>query len=394
MDYNPFSPEVRENPYPYYTYLRQHAPVYQIPSVGFWAVSRYDDVIYILRNPQIFSAATVYATMTGDLNPFPPQAPALVSTDPPDHTRLRKLVNRAFTPRRVASLELHIREVVRQLLERMAAQSACDLIRDFAAPLPGIIIAELMGVEPERRGDFKRWAEDIVRGCGGAGIPQEEHGKIRQSLTDFRTYLQAAIASYRRRPGDNLLSDLVRAEEENQTLTAEEIMSLAILVQLGGNETTTDLLGNAVLALFQHPQEFAKVQADLTLVSQLAEEAVRYEAPVQWLMRQTTQETELAGTKLPAGAIVMALFGSANRDERKFPDPDRFDISRNTEGHVGFGFGIHFCLGAQLARLIARVALEELLRRFPRLSWRDEQVTRSESFFLRGLKSLPLVCDP
>lgn len=391
MDYNPFLPEVRENPYPYYAHLRHHAPVYQIPEVGFWAISRYDDVLHILRNPQTFSAATVYATMTGELNPFPPDAPALVSTDPPDHTRLRKLVNRAFTPRRVASLEAHIRRVVQQSLEQMAAQGEGDLMSDLAIPFPGVVIAELLGVPAERRADFRRWTENVVRATSGVGVVQEKYKEILQSHTEFRAYLQEAIAVYRKKPADNLLSDLVRAEEENQRLTAEEIVSLALLLIVGGNETTTNLIGSSLLALFDHSQEFAKVRANAALVPQVIEETLRYDAPVQGLVRQTICEVELAGTRIPAGAVVMPLYSSANRDERKFPDPDRFNILRNTEGHLGFGFGIHFCLGAQLARLEAKVALEMLLQRFPRLARKGDQVTHIDSMFTRGPQMVPLV---
>lgn len=393
MDYNPFSPEVRKNPYPYYAYLRRHAPVYQIPGVGFWAFSRYDDVMSMVRNPQVFSSATLYTTMTGDLNPFPPNAPPLVGIDPPDHTRLRKLVNRAFTPRRVASLETHMREVVQHMIAQMAAQGEGDLMSDLAIPFPGIVIAELLGVPTERRADFRRWSENIVRALNGTAVPQEEYAEIRQSHTELRAYLEEAIATYRKQPGDNLLSDLVRAEEENQRLTAEEIVSLAALLVLAGNETTTSLLGSTILALFDNPQELAKVRANAALVPQLIEETLRYDAPVHGLIRQTTSEVEVAGTNIPAGTTVMLLYGSANHDERKFPNPERFDITRDTEGHLGFGFGIHFCLGAQLARLEAKVALEMLLQRFPRLARRDGPVTYMDSVLMRGPKTVPLVYE-
>src|SRR5713101_3536984 len=224
MDYNPFLPEVKQTPYPYYAYLREHAPVYQIPGVGFWAISRYDAVFSILRNPQLFSSAILAVAMTGgDLSPWPPETPPIISMDPPDHTRLRKLVNRAFTPRRVASLETHIREVVQRLIEPMAAQGQCDLIRDLAIPLPVMAIAELLGVPPERYPDFKRWVSDMLVGISTAVTPSEERERIRQSIREWRAYFEAAIAAYHEQPGDNLLSDLVRAEEESQMLTDEEI---------------------------------------------------------------------------------------------------------------------------------------------------------------------------
>ncbi|MGH7965538.1 MAG: cytochrome P450 [Candidatus Binatia bacterium] len=391
MEYNPFLPEVRENPYPYFAYLREHAPVYQVPGAGFWAVSRYDDVLSIVKNPHLFSSTIIVAGLVGDLQPWSPEAPAMIAIDPPDHTRLRKLVNRAFAPRRIAGLEMHLRDVVQQLLDSMAAQGECDLVRDLAVPLPSIAIAELLGVPPEQRYDFKRWATDMVNAMNGTALTNEDRAQIRQSHADFRAYFQNAIENCRTRPGDNLLSDLVRAEEENQTLTSEEILSLAILLIGAGNETTTNLLGSAVLALFHNPEELAKVRANPSLVPRLVEEALRYDSPVQVWPRQAMQEVEIAGTTLPAGSMIMVMFASANHDEHKFPDPERFDILRNTEGHVAFGFGIHFCLGAQLARLETRVALEGLLTRFPRLSRADAPATRIVNPFFRGLAALPLV---
>src|SRR5713101_6507216 len=193
MDYNPFLPEVQDNPYPYYAYLRQHAPVYQIPGVGAWAVSRYDDVMAVLKTPHLFSSPINAAAMEGGFNPFPPEAPSLVELDPPVHTLQRKIVNRAFTPRRIASLEAHLREVVQNIIEQIAAQGECDLIRDLAVPLPLITIAELLGVPPERRADFKRWSDDVVRGTSQTAVPPEEREQIHQSHAEFRTYFEETI---------------------------------------------------------------------------------------------------------------------------------------------------------------------------------------------------------
>lgn len=390
MDYNPFVPEVRENPYPYYAYLRQHAPVYQVPGAGFWVVSRYDDVFSALRNPQVFSSSIIISGFTGDLDPFPPEAPAIIAYDPPDHTRLRKLVNRAFTPRRVASLEQHIREVVHHLLAQVPAQGEFDLVRELSAPLPTITIAELLGVPPEQRDDFKRWTYAFARATNGMAVPPEARGELRQSMSEFRAYLREAVAAYRKKPADNLLSDLLRAEEENQTLTSEEVVSLAMFLVIAGSETTTNLIANAMLALLDHPQQMAAVRANPALITNVVEETLRYDGPIQNLFRQAMQEVEVAGARIPVGTPVLLLLGSANHDERKFPDPDRFDIFRNTEGHVGFGFGVHFCLGAQLARLEANAALTALLEQCPRLARTEEQITRVESPVARGPKRLPL----
>lgn len=391
MDYNPFLPEVQANPYPYYAYLREHAPVYQVPGAGFWAVSRYDDVLYVIRNPQLFTSSTLFAAFMGDLNPFPPEAPAIVGCDPPSHTRLRKLVNRAFTPRRVASLEQHIREITHQLIAQIPIQGTFDLVGELSAPLPVTVIAELLGVPAERRDDFKGWADAFIRATSGKAVPLEEQAELRQNFVEFRAYFENAIALARRQPGDNLLSDLIRVEEENQTLTSAEIVSLAMFLIIGGSETTTNLIANAIMALCDHPEQMAQVRANRALIPQMVEEALRYVGPIHAIFRQATQEVEVAGTKLPAGSLVLFLLGSANRDARKFPDPDRFDIMRNTEGHVGFGFGVHFCLGAQLARLQAKVALEMVLERFPGLSRTDAPVRWIEAFSVRGPKMLPLV---
>lgn len=390
MEFSPFSPEVQQNPYPYYGYLRQHVPVYQIPNVGLWAVSRYADVLSILKNPQVFSSAAHSPTMFGESNPFALEAPALIGTDPPSHTRLRKLVNRAFTPRRIGALERHIREVARDLLEQATA-SEFDLMRDLADPMPVSIIAELLGVPPELHRDFNRWVDSLVLATNGAAVAPEERAEIRRSVTECRAYFQAAIAAARQRPGDNLLSDLVRAEEENQMLTGEEVLSMALIVLLGGADTTTHLIGNAVEALLDHPQQLAQVRENPALVPQVVEETLRYDAPVQGIFRQTTQDVAVAGTTVPAGSLLYLVLGSANRDERKFTDPERFDMRRDTDGQIDFGFGIHFCLGAQVARLEAKAVLEEILQRFPRLSRKDGHATRVESPILRGFKTFPLM---
>ena len=391
MDYNPFLPEVQANPYPYYAYLREHAPVYQVPGAGFWVITRYDDVFWGFKTPQVFSSAGFVDIVMGDLNPFPPQAPPILGVDPPNHTRLRKLVNRAFTPRRVASLERHIREVTRDLIERIPTHGEFDLVSNFSVPLPVITIAELLGIPPERRDDFKRWSEDLIQAATAGVSEPEERRRIRQSLDEFFAYLREAIEAYHRQPGDNLLSDLVRAEEENQTLTSEEVLSLAGFLLLAGNETTTNLIGNAMLALLAHPEQLAQVRANPALITNVIEEVLRYDGPIQSLPRMAAQEVKLAGATIPAGALVLLVVGSANHDERKFPDPKRFDIMRHADGHIGFGFGIHFCLGAQLARLEGKVALEALLARFPRVAGTETQVPRIQSFTIRGPKTLPLM---
>ncbi len=389
MEYNPFLPEVKENPYPYYAHLREHAPAYHIEGLGFWALSRYDDVDFVLKNPSLFSSSTLLATLIGDLDPVP-EAPSLVSCDPPDHTRLRKLVNKAFTPSIIRSLGPRIREVAQDLVRQIAGQSEFDLVHDLSSPLPVIVIAEMLGVEPEDRAAFKRWSDDIILATNRQYTAEDEQ-RIRTSIAEFRAYFQETIAARRKDPREDLTTALVQAEEEAQKLNEWEVLSLLTLLLVAGNETTTNLIGNMMLALCAHPDQMKQLRADLSLIPNAIEETLRYDGPVQGIPRQLTQDVEIAETTLPTGTLVFPLIASGNRDERKFVDSERFDITRKTDGHLAFGYGIHFCLGAQLARLETQIAFEELFARFPSFSRRDETVVRVDSLIVRGPKTLPLV---
>jgi cytochrome P450 len=380
LAYNPFSPEVIADPYPYYAELRRESPVHLVEPFGFWAVSRYHDVVTVLKNNRTFSSAAMGGVTPGG-------GRTVINTDPPDHTRLRNLVNRAFTPRMVGDLQPRIQEVTDELLDAAAGGSAFDLVEDLAIPVPVIIIAEILGVDSARRHDFKRWSDNLV--LGGIARSDAERAAIQTSMQEFRDYFSAAIDERRREPKDDLISSLVRAEE-NEALSADEVLAFTVLLLIAGNETTTNLISNAVLALLDHPDQLAKVQSDLSLVPNLVEEALRYDSPVQCLFRVTTKDVELAGTKIPRGARIMPLYASANRDERRYPDPDRFDVTRNAQGHLAFGYGAHFCLGAPLARLEARVVLETLIRRFSKIERSGGPVERIYSFLLRGLKHFPL----
>jgi len=387
MDYNPLAPEVQENPYPYYAALRQHHPVAWIEPLNCWTISRYQDVDNAIKSPQVFSSANWIGESLGALNPAP-EVPWMIETDPPDHTRLRKLVGKAFTPRMVSLLEQRIRAVARQLLEPVREREF-DFMHDFARVLPVIAIAEMLGVESEHHAEFERWSDNIVRGTSRPG-GEAERAEIQQSNNEMRAYFHQAIAQRRKEPRNDLLTALVQAEEERQALTADEVLAMAMLILLAGNETTRNLLGNTALMLLAQPAVLAKVRSDRALVPKLIEEVLRYDSPVQIVFRRTTKSIEVSGTSIPAKSTVFVLLGSANRDERQFPDPDRFDLERDNSDHRAFGFATHFCLGAQLARLEAKVALEELLFSCPTFVRGSRPIQRVRSLLLRGLDYLPV----
>jgi len=390
MEYNPFDPETRRDPYPSYAHLRAEHPVYRIEGLGAYTISRYDDVLFALNHPELFSSTGFTQTqMREDGEP----TTMLIFSDPPDHTRLRNLVNRGFTPKMVADLEPRIRQVTNELIDRIEAAGETDLIADLAMPLPVTIIAEILGVDPEHKDDFKRWSDWIVLDFGGQ-VPEEDKERQQQDMDAFRAYFEQIVAMRRADPKDDLISALVRAEDEQRALSSDELLAFIVLLLVAGNETTTNLIGNAIIALLDHPDQLAKLRAEPSLVPNAVEEALRYDAPVQFLLRSAKRDIELAGTTIPEGSFVSVIFASANRDERRYPDAERFDVTRDAQGHLAFGHGIHFCLGAPLARLEGRIALEALLSRLPGLARNGRDIELVDAFFLRGPKRLPLTFTP
>ena len=388
---NLFDPAFRDDPYPFYAQARAHGPVTQVDPIGAWLVTGYDAVVEVLKSPGVYSSAAMHGALShievSDSDDDGPP-PMVITTDPPKHERLRTLVNRGFTPGRIGRIEPRIREIAAEMFAAMDARGECDLMADLAVPVPVRVIAELLGVNPDRFEDFKRWSQAVIAAFGRQASPQE-HAASNASIDELSDYIEAAAEERRVDPRDDLISVLI-AKESEDALTIDEVIGFVILMLIAGNETTTGLIGGTAIALLENPEQLAAVQAEPALISNLVEEALRYTSPVQLLFRQTVREVQLAGVTLPAGAIVLPSYAAANRDPARFPDPDRFDLKRNTQGHLGFGLGIHFCLGASLARLEARVVFEGLVPRLEKLQLRDSKVRWSESPFLRGPVELRL----
>ncbi len=388
---NLFDPAFREDPYPFYADSRARAPVAQVEPFGAWLVTGYDAVVEVLKSPSVYSSAAMHRAMTqielaDSEDDGPP--PMVITTDPPKHDRLRTLVNRGFTPSRIGPIEPRIREIAAELFAAIDARGEFDLVTDLAVPVPVRVIAELLGVDPDRFEDFKRWSQAAILIFGRPASP-EVRATANAAIDELSDYIEAATEERRVEPRQDLISVLV-AKEAEDALTLDEVISFVILLLIAGNETTTNLIGNTAIALLDNPDQLAAIQAEPALIPDLVEEALRYTSPVQLLFRQTLREVKLGGVTLPAGAIVLPSYAAANRDPARFPDPDRFDVRRNAQGHLAFGLGIHFCLGAGLARLEARVVFEGLVSRLEKLQRQDASIRWSESPFLRGPVELRL----
>lgn len=401
-DYNPLLPAVQADPYPYYAMLRADAPVYFNEKLGWYIVSRYEDVVASAKNPAVFSSAraVVRSERLDEAEKVAPHAlrsfrrGVLISEDPPAHTKTRSLVARAFSPKRISEMEPRIRRLARELISQLPRSGEFDFIKDLARPLPIIVISELLGVEPERRYDFKRWSDDTVS-TGLALAKGTDLSGIERSTRELNDYMTQAFEARRQQPREDLTQALLDTGVSEGVLSVSDAIDFCRLLFVAGNETTTHLLGNGMRALLSHPEQRDRLIREPSLIPNAVEEMLRYDAVAQALLRKTTQEVEVAGTRIPAGASVLLLFGSANRDPSKFQEPDRFDITRDVAGHVAFGHGVHFCLGSPLARLEAQVVLEELLTPDRQLSLVPGQhLEIQEHFAIRGLKSLRMRVEP
>jgi len=389
-----------ENPYPVYSLLRTVHPVLEVPvpnfeGPGFWLLTRYRDVHAVLRDNR-FSVDRLAAPIIQDnlerLPAFVQQGArglrSLLVMDPPDHTRVRKLVNKAFTPKRIAALRPRIEALVAAELDAVQDTGEFDLIHDLAEPLPAIAIAELLGVPAEDHRQFRQWSSSLI----AALAERSDEGRSRgaEAGQQILAYLAQIISERRRAPRDDLISAMIEAQEERDALSDEELLATCNLVLLAGHETTTNLIGNGTLALLREPDQLTRLREDPGLIPTAVEELVRYDGPVQATVRVATEDLEIGDRVVPKGALLLVSIGGANRDPEVFEEPDRLDVGRDPNPHLGFGFATHFCLGAPLARLEATVAFEQLVARFPDLALVDDAPEYRPNPILRGLKELRL----
>lgn len=391
--FNPLLPEFQADPYPFYRRLREEDPVHQ-SALGIWVLTRYNDTVMVLRDPRFGreGMAELLEARLGTGSVRPANTRDMLFRDPPDHTRLRALVSRAFTPRVVEAMRPHIQEIVDGLLDRVEGARGMDVIEDLAYPLPVTVICEMLGVPTADQDVFKQWSADIARSLDAAILPagSEVITRGQEAGDALREYFRSLIAVRRKNPQPDLLSALIAAEEQGDKLSEPELVATCALLLIAGHETTVNLIGNGLLALLRHPAELRALTDDPALIQTGVEELLRYDGPVQRTGRMTMADVEIGGRQIPKGSIVAAVIGAANRDPAHFAHPDRLDVARQENRHIAFGFGIHFCLGAPLARIEGQVALGTLLRRMPALKLVSDTPEWRESSVLRGLKTLPV----
>jgi pimeloyl-[acyl-carrier protein] synthase len=389
-----FDHDTLANPYPLYHRLRTVDPVHWDPFLYAWVVTRYADVVTVLHR---FSAARtptpeqLSALGLGSLNPLAQvMVRQMLFLDPPAHTRMRTLAAFAFTPRRVAVLREHIQDIVDDLIGAAVSRGRMDVLADLAVPLPAIVTAEMLGVPPSDYEQLKAWSADFAEVLGNFQHNPDRSARALKSTEEMVRYFQAAIDEQRRRPREGLISAFLSAEERGDRLTEEEVIANCIITMVGGQETTTNLIGNGVLALLRNPEELRRLRADLTLIPSAVEELLRYESPTQHTGRVAPDDVELGGKRIAARQAVIVVLGAANRDPERFPDPDRLDITRTDNRHLAFGWAAHFCFGAPLARIEGQVAFETLLRRVPHFALEDTPLAWRPNLALRGLTALPV----
>lgn len=357
-------PEVATNPYPFFADLRRNSPVMQSGPLGLWIVSRYDDVVRVLRDWQTFSSRV------GPRRNDPDRPPSILFDDPPLHTRLRGLLSKAFTPRMIELQRPAIEANCRELVDAMCAKESADIVAELAYPLPVMVIANMLGVQDGDLATFKRWSDAIIENIS-ATLLVGDNEALADINVEFDAYFRERLAKLRGAPEDNLLSGLVHAETEEGRLSEADLLVICRVLLVAGNETTTGLIVNTVRAFSEFPDQMARARDDLSLVPPAIEETVRFYSPFPATFRRATRDVDVAGVTIPQDATVIPLLASANRDETQFDRPDEFIVDRDPNRHVAFGMGIHYCLGAPLARLEGEIALRTLLPRVSRFSLED-----------------------
>ena len=393
--YHLLDPEVLANPYPLYHRLRDEDPVHWDPFLHAWVVTRYADVIHVLHHFSANRTPTPEQLSAMGLSALNPIAQVMVRQmlflDPPNHTRLRALASAAFTVRRVERLRSHIQEIMDGLLDAVISKGSMDLIADFASPAPAIVTAELLGVPVADHEQLKDWSADFAEMLGNFQHNPDRFPKILRSVEEMSSYFRSAMQEQRLHPQDGLVSAMMTADVDGAKLTDEEIIANLIVTMVGGQETTTNLIGNGILTLLRNPEAMKRLRNDSSLVPSALEELLRYESPSQHTARLAPDDVELGGKQIRKRQAVIAVMGAANRDPERFPDPDRLDIERPDNRHVAFGWAAHFCFGAHLARLEGQIAVSTLLQRLPDLEL-DTKVPPvwRHNLGLRGLTALPV----
>ena len=378
------NPELLEDPYPHYKKWREEKPIWWAEDVGGWVLSRHDDVRTILKDASLFSSNSM-----GEMDQQAMALP-LLTDDPPRHTQLRAIVNKAFTSRTLKHMEAEVASLVEELLDDMAGKTVIDISEDFTIPLPVYIIARLMGIPEDRAEDFKRWS-DALTGTSEAASLEER----LPDIMEMATYFGSLIPERRENPGDDLISKVVQAEVDGVGISDEDIVGFNILLLIAGNETTTNLLSNLLNHLADHPEKWDELRDNPDKIEAAVEETLRFDGPVHWVNRKATADTEFHGQKVKAGDIVYAILGAANRDADHYDNPDEFRLDRGRGDHHTFGHGIHFCIGAPLGRLEARYALEGLFRRYKSIRHAEQASNeRTHSTMLRGFHHLWFEVEP
>jgi pimeloyl-[acyl-carrier protein] synthase len=396
--YRLLDPEVLANPYPLYEQFRSEDPVHWDPYLHSWIVTRYADVVHVLHHYSANRTPTPQHLSSVGLSALNPIAQVMVRQmlflDPPDHTRLRALASAAFTPRRVERLRSHIQEIMERLLDAVVGKDRMDVIADFASPAPAIVTAEMLGVPVKDHQQLKEWSADFAEMLGNFQHNPDRFPRVLRSVEDMCSYFRSAMQEQRLHPRDGLVSAMMEAKVEGAALTEDEIIANLIVTMVGGQETTTNLIGNGVLTLLRNPSQMERLRSDPSLISSAVEELLRYESPSQHTARLAPADVELGGKQIRKRQAVIAVMGAANRDPERFTEPDSLDLARADNRHLAFGWAAHFCFGAALARMEGQIAFETLLRRLPKLTLDPAAVLEwRHNLGLRGLTSLPVHFD-